>query len=96
MANKRLSFEIDETLHSQLKAEAAAAGLHLGPYCSQILERRGETSSPSVEEFDSKSVEALPLDVLRNILSEQATKRNPGWERNVRVVNAEIRRRYRV
>jgi hypothetical protein len=97
MANKRLSIDIDESLHAQLKAEASAKGLHLGPYCEAILEARGEeTLSPSVETLDATTISTMPLDALRNMCSELAENKPRDWERGIRLVNTEIRRRYRV
>lgn len=97
MANKRLSIDIDESLHAQLKAEASAKGLHLGPYCEAILEARGEEAlSPSVETLDATTISTMPLDALRNMCSELAENKPRDWERGIRLVNSEIRRRYRV
>ena len=97
MANKRLSIEIDESLHAQLKAEASAQGLHLGPYCQAILEARGEaTLSSSVEKLDATTISTMPLDALRGLCSELAENKPRDWERGIRLINTEIRRRYRV
>ena len=97
MANKRLTIEIDESLHSQLKAEASAKGLHLGPYCEAILEARKELSrSSSVEKLDATTISTMPLDSLRGLCSELAETKPQDWERGIRLVNTEIRRRYRV
>ena len=95
MANKRLSIEIDESLHAQLKAEASAQGLHLGPYCEAILEARGDASS-SVEKLDATTISTMPLNTLREMCIELAENKPRDWERGVRLVNTEIRRRYRV
>ena len=95
MANKRLSIEIDESLHAQLKAEASAQGLHLGPYCEAILEARGDAPS-SVEKLDATTISVLPLGSLRELCTELAEKKPKDWERGIRLVNSEIRRRYRV
>jgi len=97
MANKRLSIDIDESLHAQLKAEASAQGLHLGPYCEAILEARGEaTLSSSVEKLDATTISTMPLDALRGLCSELAENKPRDWERGIRPTNTEIRRRYRV
>ena len=97
MAKKRLSVEIDETLHSQLKAEASAQGLHLGPYCEAILEARSqETGSSSVEKLDTTTISVLPLSSLRELTVELAENKPTNWEHGIRLVNSEIRRRYRV
>ena len=97
MANKRLTIEIDESLHSQLKAEASAKGLHLGPYCEAILEARSDSPrSSSVEKLDATTISTMPLDCLRGLCSELAETKPQDWERGIRLVNTEIRRRYRV
>ena len=95
MATKRLSVEIDENLHAQLKAEASAQGLHLGPYVEAILEARGDAPS-SVEKLDATTISVLPLGSLRELCTELAEKKPKDWERGIRLVNSEIRRRYRV
>ena len=95
MAKKRLSIEIDESLHAQLKAEASAQGLHLGPYCEAILEARGDAPS-SVEKLDATTISTMPLDALRVMCSELAENKPRDWEKGIRLVNTEIRRRYRV
>ena len=95
MAKKRLSIEIDESLHAQLKAEASAQGLHLGPYCEAILEVRGDAPS-SVETLDATTISTMPLDALRTMCSELAENKPRDWEKGNRLVNTEIRRRYRV
>lgn len=97
MGTKRLTFEINEELHAQLKAEAAAKGLHLGPYCQQILAARSqETGSGSVKELDATTISVMPLGALRELCAELAETKPKGWERGIRLVNSEIRRRYRV
>ena len=95
MAKKRLSIEIDESLHAQLKAEASAQGLHLGPYCEAILEARSDAPS-SVEKLDATTISTMPLDALRGLCSELAENKPRDWERGIRLINTEIRRRYRV
>ena len=95
MANKRLSIDIDESLHAQLKAEASAQGLHLGPYCQAILEARSDAPS-SVEKLDATTISTMPLNALREMCIELAENKPRDWERGVRLVNTEIRRRYRV
>ena len=95
MVKKRLSIEIDESLHAQLKAEASAQGLHLGPYCEAILEARSDAPS-SVEKLDATTISTMPLNALREMCIELAENKPRDWERGVRLVNTEIRRRYRV
>ena len=94
MAKKRLTFSVDESLHNRLKAEAAAAGVSLGAYCSDILE--GGAPAPStIEELDPATLAAMPLGVLREMCSELGEKKPDNWQRGITRVNAEIRRRYR-
>ena len=95
MANKRLSIDIDESLHAQLKAEASAQGLHLGPYCQAILEARSDAPS-SVEKLDPTTISTMPLNALRERSIELAESKPHDWERGIRLINTEIRRRYRV
>ena len=95
MATKRLTVEINAELHAQLKAEASAQGLHLGPYCQAILEARGDAPS-SVEKLDATTISTMPLDALRTMCSELAENKPRDWEKGIRLVNTEIRRRYRV
>ena len=97
MATKRLTVEINAELHAQLKAEASAQGLHLGPYVEALLEARDHKSGPSsVEKLDATTVSVMPLSSLRELTVELAEKKPKDWERGVRLVNHEIRRRYRV
>jgi len=97
MSTKRLTVEIDEKLHSQLKAEASAKGLHLGPYVEAILEERGESSpSSSVEQLDATTLSTFPLNILREMCTELAETRPDDWQKGIRLINSEIRRRYRV
>ena len=89
--SKRLTFEINEKLHSRLKSEAAQLGVTLGSHCASILEGGGE--SPSVE-IDSSSFAAYSLGDLRD-LNQQLLKEQPtNWKKTVANVNAEIRRRF--
>ncbi len=97
MATKRLTIDIDESLHAELKGEASAQGLHLGPYCEAILEARSDSPrSSSVEKLDATTISTMPLDALRNMCSELAENKPRDWEKGIRLVNTEIRRRYRV
>jgi hypothetical protein len=94
MAKKRLTFQVDESLHNRLKAEAAAQGVGLGAYCSAILE--GGAQAPSaIEELDPTTLAAMPLGVLREMCAELGEKKPRDWQRSITRVNAEIRRRYR-
>ena len=89
--SKRLTFEINEKLHSRLKSEAAQLGVSLGSHCASILE--GDLESPSVE-IDSSAFAAYSLGDLRD-LNQQLLKEQPiNWKKTVANVNAEIRRRF--
>ncbi len=93
-AKKRLTFSVDESLHSRLKAEAAAQGVPLGTYCSALLE--GGAPAPStIEELDPATLAAMPLGVLREMCAELGERKPSDWQRSITRVNAEIRRRYR-
>jgi hypothetical protein len=93
-AKKRLTFSVEESLHSRLKAEAAAQGVPLGTYCSAILEG-GAKASSTIEELDPATLAAMPLGVLREMCAELGERKPMNWQRSITRVNAEIRRRYR-
>ena len=95
MPTKRLTFEVDEALHSRLKAEAAALGIHLGSHCAALLGEAGPGPSP-VEQYDSSTISAMPLGILREMVTEMAEKKPPDWQKQITRVQSEIRRRYRV
>ena len=94
MPTKRLTFEVDETLHSQLKSEAAALGIPLGSHCAAIL-AGGNTSVP-IEQLDTTTISAMPLGILREMCADLAEKKPKDWQRAITRVQSEIRRRYRV
>jgi len=98
VATKRLTIDIDETLHSQLKAEASAKGLHLGPFVEGILEARGGTSSPppSFKSVDTASISTMSLDTLRELATTLGKIQPQDWKKQLVTVNSEIRRRYRI
>ena len=94
MANKRLTFEVDESLHTRLKAEAAAAGVHLGAYCAAILESGSKSTAPL--SIDAQSVSSMPLGRLRELTEALAQSQPEGWKQDLTRINSEIMRRYRV
>jgi len=94
MTKKRLTFSVDESLHTRLKAEAAAQGVPLGAYCSAILDGEVKASS-AIEELDPQTLAAMPLGVLREMCAELGERKPTNWQRSITRVNAEIRRRYR-
>jgi len=91
MADKRLTFNVNEELHNRLKSEAAQLGVSLGSHCASILE--GGTTSPSVE-VDPSSFTAFSLGDLRNLNQRLLQEQPKDWKRSVANVNAEIRRRF--
>ena len=94
MANKRLTFDIPEELHAQLKAEAGALGVSLGSHCTTILQ--GGSKSPSVMDLDQTTISAMPLGVLREMCQDLADKKPRDWSQAIVRIQSEIRRRYRV
>ena len=94
-AKKRLTFDVDESLHTRLKAEAAAQGVALGTYCSAILEGGAKPAPSTIEELDPTTLAAMPLGVLREMCAELGEKKPDNWQRSITRVNAEIMRRYR-
>lgn len=96
MANKRLTFEVTEELHSRLKAEAAAKGVSLGSHCTAILEEGGVQPSSSIEELDATTISTMTLDGLREFSTSLTKERPRDWKRGVNLINSEIRRRFRV
>lgn len=97
MANKRLTFEVPESLHARLKAEAAVLGIPLGSHCAAILEGQPEQSgSPSIEKLDISRIEAMSLQSLREISVALNEKKPENWKTKLGNINTEIRRRYRI
>ena len=96
MEDKRLTFNINEHLHNQLKAEAAAKGVSLGSYCASILEgRSGESRSSFLNDLDRTTLSLIPLGELRDTVTQLVKEKPRDWERKTRMVNNEILRRYR-
>lgn len=89
--SKRLTFEINEELHSRLKSEAAQLGVSLGSHCASILEGGG--TSPSIE-IDISSLNAVSLANLREINQLLLSQKPTDWKKQVANVQAEIRRRF--
>lgn len=98
MAKKRLTFMIDEELHNRLKAEAAEKGVSLGSHCTRLLmdEKGNSLSHPSVEELDTTTISAMPLNALRELCTTLVENKPTNWQQAITRVNSEIRRRYRV
>lgn len=98
MAKKRLTFSVDEAIHSRLKAEAASAGLPLGVHCARILEMGSgspEPKSTSIE-FDLSEVALMPLDKLRETCNLVTLHKPADWKSKATLLNSEIRRRFRI
>ena len=94
MADKRLTFNINEKLHTRLKSEAAQLGISLGAHCATIL--GGEaTASPPVEKVDASTLSFYSLDALRDLSKELIKDRPAGWQQDVANVNAEMRKRFK-
>ena len=91
---RRLTFEIDENLHSKLKAEAAQKGVSLGSHCAAILAGE-ETPSPAIEDFDATTLSIIPLNELRDTCNRLTKDKPRDWQRQVRMINTEMRRRFR-
>lgn len=98
MAKKRLTFDVDEAIHSRLKAEAASAGLSLGAYCTRILEMGGGSTEPKPAsvEFDTSEVALMPLDKLRETCNLVTLHKPADWKSKATLLNSEIRRRFRI
>lgn len=98
MDKKRLILDVSEAVHSRLKAEAAQAGIHLGPYCAALLENSfGESSPKQISvEFDTDQLRTMPLNLLRDLRVSLSEKMPEMWKRKVAIVDAEITRRYRI
>mgnify|MGYP003643663054 FL=1 len=95
MPNKRrLTFEVPEELHSQLKAEAAELGISLGSHCSAILSGRGIKPLAGVK-FDATKLPTMPLGSLRELCSKIAEGQGEDWRRQVGILHNEMARRYR-
>ena len=96
MSKKRLIFDVEETLHSKLKAEAAKQGVPLGALCSSLLEIALHPEGlPRVEDLDQTTIAAMPLGVLREMCQDLADQKPIGWSKSITLVQSEIRRRYR-
>lgn len=96
MAKKRLTFEVEEELHSALKQEAAKHGVPLGALCSALLDRGVKTSSLGSSELGLEMISSLPLNTLREKVNLLIETRPTNWERSVRQLNTEIARRFKI
>lgn len=96
MAKKRLTFDVEEDLHSNLKQEAAKRGLPLGALCSTLLEKGlgEETTTRTSVEIDPELFSSLPLDYLRGEVARLGAEKPKDWQLTVRRINSEIVKRY--
>lgn len=98
MAKKRLTFDVEESLHSELKARAAEHKVSLGTLCSSLL-ASGMENDVKVKEkslLDPPMYSNIALNELREEALRLGEEKPKGWDTNVRKINAEIVRRYRV
>jgi hypothetical protein len=95
MGTKRLTFDVPEELHNQLKSESGSKGLSLGSYCRTLLEERQKSSS-SIEELDATTISSMTMEDLRQQCSVLTKERPHNWKKGVQMLNTEMRRRFRV
>ena len=96
MSKKRLIFDVEETLHSKLKSEAAKQGVSLGALCASLLESAIHPEDlPRAADLDQTTIAAMPLGILREMCKDLADEKPIGWIKSIQLVQSEIRRRYR-
>lgn len=100
MAKKRLTFDVEESLHSELKAMAAERKVSLGTLCSGLLSA-GTGSGGDIEvEKRGRIAPTMypnaPLDELRAEAIRLSAEEPKNWDVMVKKINAEIVRRYRI
>ena len=98
MAKKRLTFDVEESLHSELKAMAAERGVTLGTLCSSLLSAgvEGDVEVEKKEPIDPSLYPNIGLEELREEALRLGRERPNGWDTLVRKINAQIVRRYKV
>lgn len=98
MAKKRLTFDVEESLHSELKARAAEQGIALGVFCSSLLSSGVEKDDKveKKEPIDPSMYPSIGLKELREEALRLGKERPNGWDTLVRKINAQIVRRYKV
>lgn len=98
MAKKRLTFDVEESLHSELKARAAEHKVSLGTLCSSLLVVGMENDVEVKEKgpIDPSMYSNIALDELREEALRLGKEQPKGWDTYVRKINAEIVRRYRI
>lgn len=98
MAKKRLTFDVEESLHSELKARAAEQGVALGTLCSSLLSSsvENDVGIEKKEPIDPSMYPHIGLEELREEALILGRERPNGWDTLVRKINAQIVRRYKV
>lgn len=98
MAKKRLTFDVEESLHSELKAMAAERGVTLGTLCSSLLSAgvEGDVEVEKKDPIDPSLYPNIGLEELREEALRLGRERPNGWDTLVRKINAQIVRRYKV
>ena len=98
MAKKRLTFDVEESLHSELKAMAAKRGVTLGTLCSSLLSAgvEGDVEVEKKDPIDPSLYPNIGLEELREEALRLGRERPNGWDTLVRKINAQIVRRYKV
>jgi hypothetical protein len=96
MAKKRLTYDVEERLHSLLKKEAAERNLSMGALCSSLLEGALANERKEAGGLDPSSYAGAPLDQLRAEALRLAEVKGEGWESCVRKINLEIVKRYKI
>lgn len=98
MAKKRLTFDVEESLHSEIKAKAAERKVSLGALCSSLLVI-GMENDVEIEEkgpLDPSMYSNIALNELREEALRLGKEKPKEWDTYVRKINAEIVRRYRI
>jgi hypothetical protein len=95
MAKKRLTFDVEENLHSFLKKEAAERKLSMGAFCSSLMESGLLKQEATKEGLDPSQYSSYPLDKLRAESLRLGENKPEDWETLVRHLNLEIVKRYR-
>jgi hypothetical protein len=98
MAKKRLTFDVEESLHSEIKAKAAERKVSLGALCSSLLVigMENDVGIEKKEPVDPSMYPNIGLEELREEALRLGKERLDGWDILVRKINAQIVRRYRV
>ena len=96
MANKRLSFEVEEDLHSSLVEEANKRGVSMEALCSLLLDVALKDHTVQVKEVEPKLLSYASLSLLREETVRIQKEKPEGWERTLNRLNVEIRKRIRV